>query len=393
MKNFVTYKNLLFNLLLNTQTSIKAKDFTKKQKNKKTCAFYCEKKMNTDAVAPTLQGEWIKVEQKGGNAPGKRCSHGIAVVGDKLYSFGGELETNVAIDKDLYVFDLNTQNWSIAPANGDVVPTISSFGVRMVAVGTKLYVFGGRNEDKVSSDFYSYDTVTNEWKFLTKLGEEGGPETRTYHSMAADENHVYVFGGVNQGGEMVTPFRFRTVESYNIDDGKWAQLPDPGEQFPMFEKRGGAGFHVVQGKIWVVYGFATSPDPNGNNDYESDKVQFYDPASQKWTQVETKGDKPSARSVFASAVVGKHILIFGGETWPDPNFHYGPGTLSNEGFALDTETLVWERFTGGDDPDTRGWTASTAATAYGKKGLFMHGGKIPTNDRTDELYFYAVNSA
>nr|BAV35192.1 epithiospecifier protein [Isatis tinctoria] len=341
------------------------------------------------AVAPALQGEWIKVEQKGGKAPGNRCSHGIAVVGDKLYSFGGELETNVAIDKDLYVFDLNTQNWSIAPANGDV-PYISSFGVRTVAVGTKLYVFGGRNEKKVPNDFYSYDTVTNEWKFLTKLGEMGGPETRTYHSMASDENHVYVFGGVNQGGTMSTPFRFRTVESYNIADGKWVQLPDPGDNF---EKRGGAGFHVVQGKIWVVYGFATSLTPDGKNDYESDKVQFYDPASQKWTQVETKGDKPSARSVFATAVVGKHILIFGGETWPDPNGHYGPGKLSNEGFALDTETLVWERFGGGDEPATRGWTASTAATAYGKKGLFMHGGKIPTNDRTDELYFYAVNSA
>ncbi|KAF8081838.1 hypothetical protein N665_0862s0002 [Sinapis alba] len=345
--------------------------------------------MNVAAVAPTLQGQWIKVEQKGGNTPGKRCSHGIAVVGDKLYSFGGELETNVAIDKDLYVFDLNTQTWSIAPANGDV-PSINSFGVCMVAVGTKLYVFGGRNENKVSSDFYSYDTLKNEWKFLTKLGEEGGPKTRTYHSMAADENNVYVFGGVNQGGGLTTPYRFRTIEAYNIADGKWTQLPDPGEQFPIFERRGGAGFNVVQGKIWVVYGFATSPYPDGKNDYESDQVQFYDPATQKWTQVETKGDKPSARSVFGHAVVGKYILIFGGETCPDPNFHYGPGTLSNEGFALDTETLVWERFTGGDEPDTRGWTASTA---YGTKGLFIHGGKVPTNDRTDELYYYAVNSS
>ncbi|KAL0696497.1 hypothetical protein Bca4012_063677 [Brassica carinata] len=294
----------------------------------------------------------VEVEQKGKNIPKERSSHGIAVVGDKLYAFGGEFCTNKAIDKDMYVFDLNTQTWSLAPAKGDV-PEISSFGVRMVAVGTKLYVFGGRNEKNVNNDFYSYDTVKNEWKFLTKLGLGGGPEARTYHSMASDENHVYVFGGVSQGdGVTPNPHRFRTVESYNISDGKWAQLPDPGNNF---EKRGGAGFHVVQGKIWVVYGFSSALTPDDKGDRESDKVQYFDLASQTWTEVETKGEeKPSARSVFASAVVGKHILIFGGETSPDECGHFGTGTLSNEGFALDTETLVWERFKGGDEPDTRG---------------------------------------
>ncbi|CAE5960172.1 unnamed protein product [Arabidopsis arenosa] len=340
---------------------------------------------------PTLQGQWIKVEQKGGNVPGPRCSHGIAVVGDKLYSFGGELKPNEAIDKDLYVFDFNTHTWSIAPAKGDV-PNISCLGTRMVAVGTKLYVFGGRDENRNFEDFYSYDTVTSEWKFLTKLDEVGGPEARTFHSMASDENHVYVFGGVSKGGKMKTPVRFRTIEEYNIADGKWVQLPDPGENF---EKRGGAGFAVVQGKIWVVYGFATSIVPGGKDNYESNAVQFYDPASKKWTEVETTGAKPSARSVFAHAVVGKHIIIFGGEVWPDLRGHLGPGTLSNEGYVLDTETLVWEKLgeEGAVPAMPRGWTAYTTATVYGKTGLLMHGGKLPTNHRTDELYFYAVNSA
>ncbi|KAL0796545.1 hypothetical protein Bca101_067922 [Brassica carinata] len=345
--------------------------------------------LKISAVAPTLHGEWIKVEQKGGNTLSNRSSHGITVVGDKLYAFGGEFTTNVAIDKDLHVFDLNTQNWSIAPAKGDFPK--SSFGVRMVAVGTKLYVYGGRNQEEGNNDFYSYDTVTNEWKFLTKLNEDGGPEARTYHSMASDENHVYVFGGTSQGdGISPNPHRFRTVQSYNTSEGTWAQLPDPGENF---EKRGGAGFHVVQGKIWVVYGFSSALTPDTKFDYESDKVQYFDPASQTWTEVETKGDKPQARSVFASAVVGKHILIFGGELKSDPKGHFGPGTLSNEGFALDTETLVWERLKGGDEPSARGWTASTSATAYGKKGLLMHGGKPPEFTRINDLYFYAVNSA
>lgn len=150
----------------------------------------------------------------------------------------------------------------------------SSFGVRMVAVGTKLYVYGGRNKTEGYNDFYSYDTVKNEWKRLAVLGEEGGPEARTFHSLASDENHVYVFGGTSQGyGVTPNSHRFRTVEAYNVSEGKWAQLPDPGDNF---EKRGGAGFHVVQGKIWVVYGFASSLTTDGKSDYESDKVQYFD---------------------------------------------------------------------------------------------------------------------
>ncbi|KAL0696520.1 hypothetical protein Bca4012_063700 [Brassica carinata] len=331
----------------------------------------------------------FEVEQKGENPLSGRSSHGIAVIGDKLYSFGGEYDTNVGIDNDLHVFDFNTQTWSIAPAKGDFPK--KSFGVRMVAVGTKLYVYGGRNQTEGNNDFYSYDTGTNEWKRLTQLNQQHGPEARTYHSMASDENNVYVFGGTSQGdGFSPNPHRFRTVQSYNTSEGKWVQLPDPGENF---EKRGGAGLHVVQGKIWVVYGFSSSLKPGMKYDYESDKVQYFDLASQTWTEVETTGDKPQARSVFASAVVGKHILIFGGELKSDPKGHFGPGILTDDGFALDTETLVWERIKGGDEPSARGWTASTSATAYGKKGLLMHGGKPREFKRINDLYFYAVNSA
>ncbi|KAL0743314.1 hypothetical protein Bca4012_084827 [Brassica carinata] len=277
-------------------------------------------------------GNWIKVEQNG-EGPGLRCSHAIAQVGNKIYSFGGEFTPNVPIDKDLYVFDLETKSWSIAPATGDI-PHLSCLGVRMVSVGSTLYVFGGRDASR----------------------------------------------------------------NYN------------GESFSI---RGGAGLQLVQGKVWVVYGF---------NGCEIDDVHYSDPVK----QVETFGEKPSARSVFASAVVGKHIVLFGDEIAMDPQAHVGPGQLIDGTFALNTETLKWERldkFVGetetglsvhvgipilGDldvsignvlnekekeTPDIRGWSASTSGTVDGKKGLLMHGGKAVTNDRFDDLFFYEFDSA
>ncbi|CAG7877394.1 unnamed protein product [Brassica rapa] len=327
-------------------------------------------------------GNWIKVEQNG-EGPGLRCSHAIAQVGNKIYSFGGEFFTpNVPIDKDLYVFDLETKSWSIAPATGDI-PHLSCLGARMVSVGSSLYVFGGRDASRNYNGFYSFDTNTNEWKLLTPVEE--GPAPRSFHSMAADETNVYVFGGVG------ATERLKTLDAYNIADQKWVQCATPGESVSI---RGGAGLQVVQGKVWVVYGF---------NGCEIDDVHYYDPVEDTWTQVETFGEKPSARSVFASAVVGKHIVLFGGEIAMDPQAHVGPGQLIDGTFALDTETLKWERLDkfGGEEetglsihtPDVRGWSASTSGIIDGKKGLLMHGGKAVTNDRFDDLFFYEFDSA
>ncbi|KAG7568540.1 Jacalin-like lectin domain [Arabidopsis thaliana x Arabidopsis arenosa] len=324
---------------------------------------------------PKLRGKWIKVEQKG-EGPGPRCSHDIAQVGNKIYSFGGELTPNQPIDKHLYVFDLETRTWSISPATGDV-PNLSCLGVRMVSIGSSLYVFGGRDASRKYNGFYSFDTTKNEWKLLTPV--EQGPTPRSFHSMAADEKNVYVFGGVS------ATVRLKTLDAYNIVDHKWVQCSTPGGSFSI---RGGAGLEVVQGKVWVVYGF---------NGCEVDDVHRYDPAQDKWTQVETFGEKPCARSVFASAVVGKHILIFGGEIAMDPQAHVGPGQLSGGTFALDTETLKWEKLDKfGEEEETpsiRGWSASTTGTIDGKKGLVMLGGKAQTNDRFGDLFFYGVDSA
>ncbi|CAH2053548.1 unnamed protein product [Thlaspi arvense] len=361
-----------------------------------------------------LLGKWIKVEQKG-KCPGLRCSHAIAQVGHKIYAFGGEFTPNQPIDKDLYVFDLKTRTWSISPATGDV-PHLSCLGVRMVSVGKTLYVFGGRDASRKYNGFYSFDTTKNEWKLLTPVDE--GPTPRSFHSMAADENNVYVFGGVS------ATVRLKTLDAYNIAEKKWVQCATPGESFSI---RGGAGLEVVQGKVWVVYGF---------NGCEIDDVHYYDPVEDKWTDVETFGVKPSARSVFASAVVGKHIVLFGGEIAMDPLAHVGPGQLIDGTFALDTETLKWERLDKlREDEETssgtvisldaripivgelhvsvpdllgihkmkkkeevitpaiRGWSASTTGTIDGKKGLVMHGGKAVNNDRFDDLFFYGIGSA
>ncbi|KAK1268752.1 Nitrile-specifier protein 2 [Acorus gramineus] len=313
-------------------------------------------------------GKWTKFSQKG-TGPGARSSHAITVVGDKAYAFGGEFAPRVPVDNNLHIFDLETSTWSISAATGDVpAPRV---GVTMASVGTTLYVFGGRDADHQELDeFYAFDTLTNTW---TRIPGDG-PPNRSYHSMAADERRVYVFGGCGVSG------RLNDLWAYDTVARAWDGCPAPGEAC---RGRGGTGLVVVEGKVWVVYGFAGE---------EVDDVHAYDVEKRTWERVGTGGERPSARSVFCAARVGRRVVVFGGEVDPSEEGHLGAGRFSGEAYVLDTETRMWARAVEGEKgehhPGARGWCAHAGAVRDGKEGLIVYGGNSPSNDRLDDFYFF-----
>ncbi|XP_052178105.1 LOW QUALITY PROTEIN: nitrile-specifier protein 5 [Diospyros lotus] len=316
------------------------------------------------------QGKWIKLEQKG-KGPGARSSHAITIVGQKAYAFGGEFTPRVPVDNNLYVFDLTDLTWSVAEASGDVPPP--RVGVTMTAVGDTIYVFGGRDADHNElNEFYSFDTSTNKWVLLSS--GESGPVHRSYHSAAADGRRVYIFGGCGVAG------RLNDLWAYDVVDKTWIKFPAQGESC---KPRGGPGLAVAQGKIWVVYGFSG---------VELDDIHCFDPDNEKWAQVETRGEKPTARSVFSTVGIGKYIFIYGGEVDPSDLGHLGAGMFSGQLYALDTETLVWERWedgrSSGEHPGERGWCAFAPGRQNGEVGLLVYGGNSPSNDRLDDIFFF-----
>ncbi|KAL9241206.1 hypothetical protein vseg_015341 [Gypsophila vaccaria] len=318
-----------------------------------------------------FQGQWTKFDQKG-TGPGARSSHAIAVVEKKAYAFGGEFAPRVPVDNKLYVFDLDDQSWSTADQTGDVPPP--RVGVTMASVNDIIYVFGGRDaEHKELGELYSFDTATNKWTLLSS--GETGPAHRSYHSTAADERYVYVFGGCGFSG------RLNDLWAYDTVDQKWVEFPLPGENC---KGRGGPGLVVVNNKVWVVYGFAGQ---------EADDVHCFDLVKNEWAEVETTGEKPTARSVFSTFNVGKYIFIYGGEVDPSDLGHLGAGKFSGEAYGLDTETLVWIKVEDGsnsvDHPGPRGWCAFAAGENGGKPGLLVYGGNSPSNDRLDDIHFFA----
>ncbi|KFK32571.1 hypothetical protein AALP_AA6G260600 [Arabis alpina] len=313
---------------------------------------------------PHLSGSWSKVTQKG-EIPKPRCSNAIAMVGKKMYSFGGQLSSGHPMDKHLYIFDVPTRTWSRSPARGDV-PEFSCVGASMVSVRSTLYVFGGKDHSGKYNGFHSFDTVTNQWELLTPVGN--GPRPRSFHSMAAIEDDVYVFGGLSATGPL------NTLEAYNIHSRTWKQWLPPGYPFAERER---AGLKVVDGKLWVLYGFKGS---------ELDDVHCFDPNQEAWTEVNTIGEKPCPRSAFASAVFGNYLMVFGGET---PSARMELDQKVGGTFSLDTETNTWERLDEKGTPSPRGSCASTTYALDGHEtAMIVFSGQFKTNLLTNELYFY-----
>ncbi|KAJ7964689.1 Nitrile-specifier protein 5 [Quillaja saponaria] len=243
----------------------------------------------------------------------------------------------------------------------------------MAAVGNIIYVFGGRDvEHNELNELYSFDTSTNKWTLISN--EDAGPPHRSYHSTTADDRNVYIFGGCGVAG------RLNDLWAFNGVDNKWVKFPLPGNNL---KGRGGLGLVVAQEKVWVVYGFAGE---------EVDDVHYFDLAHKKWAQVETKGEKPTARSVFPIFGIGKYIFTYGGEVDPSDQGHLGAGKFSGEVYALDTETLVWKKLEDGADssnhPGPRGWCAFAGGQCGGKEGLLVYGGNSPSNDRLGDIFFF-----
>ncbi|KAJ4964475.1 hypothetical protein NE237_024414 [Protea cynaroides] len=315
-------------------------------------------------------GKWVKLEQNG-IGPGERSSHAIAVVGQKAYVFGGEHTPRVPVDNKVHVFDLQNLTWSVVDATGDIPPP--RVGVTMSAVGNTIYVFGGRDVDHQElNEFYSFDTCTNEWTLISS--GDMGPIHRSYHSMIADDSHVYAFGGCGVAG------RLNDLSAFDVREHRWIRFPVPGDSI---RGRGGPGLAVCGRKIWVVYGFAGQ---------EMDDVHCFDLDNQQWSQVETTGEKPTPRSVFSTAAIGKNIFIYGGEVDPSDLGHMGAGMFAGDVYMLDTETKVWSRLEDVSDskehPGPRGWCAFSTGTRDGKEGLLVYGGNSPSNDRLGDIFFF-----
>ncbi|ONI09967.1 hypothetical protein PRUPE_4G021000 [Prunus persica] len=144
------------------------------------------------------------------SSPSPRLGHTSSLVGDCVFVIGGRSDPEKILN-DVWVLNTSKKEWKFLECSGDVFPPRHRHAAAVV--GSKIYVFGGLNNDTITSSLHVLDTDNLQWKELFVSGEH--PCARHSHSMVACGSQLYIFGGYN--GEQT----LGDLYVYNIQTCKW----------------------------------------------------------------------------------------------------------------------------------------------------------------------------
>lgn len=272
-------------------------------------------------VSEPVQIGWSEVAE----APLARFEGQSAVVGGKLYVFGGYTDDSV-IPKSYAasVYDPASDTWEKL---ADMPRPITHAGTAVH--GSSVYLVGGvvgsvnpGSEEKLSAsdEVWTYNTIADEWSPLVIL-----PEARGAGALAVVGDTLHYLGGTHLDRESALMDHF-TLKLSGVHD--WEPAP------PMKQGRNHLAAVVIGEKIYAIGG------QTGHNEslVTQSAVEMYDPGAGVWQERASlpHGIGHISNSTF---VVNGKIVVVGGET---SNF----GTYTDE---------VWVY-----DPVANSWTESTS---------------------------------
>jgi N-acetylneuraminic acid mutarotase len=159
-----------------------------------------------------------------------------------------------------------------------------------VAYAGDLYVMGGYAsatglQGEVRT-LYRYRPKTDRWSRLPSA-----PSTRAAHTMGVIGQRLYAAGGA-RGGKAL-----KTLEIYDFRDRRWSTGPSMNTaREHLTGVATGGFFYVLAGRAAGVGNFKVA--------------ERYDPRNRSWQRLP---DMKKPRGGIAAAVVGKLIVVFGGE--------------------------------------------------------------------------------
>ncbi|EQC41160.1 hypothetical protein SDRG_01138 [Saprolegnia diclina VS20] len=175
-----------------------------------------------------MRREWSKVDWGGAANFAVGCaSHATCVSADEtsIYVYGGSGPRWGAANRDkLLQFTLATQQWSVVSTAG--TPPPPGYGQSMVAIGSKLYLFGGTSGHDYYNDLYVFDATTFMWSRAAVTGPK--PSARYKHEAVVVGHDMYVVGGGLYGPPKgpIDVFKFDTLTA------QWAKIACVGDVPP-----------------------------------------------------------------------------------------------------------------------------------------------------------------
>lgn len=231
--------------------------------------------------------------------------------------------------------------------------------------GEILIIFGGNTDTITTSDMYTLNLRTKQWKYVEPKSESN-PTPRSGSCMGYAGGFIFIFGGKSNSQY--------TNELWMYDPGSnsYILLDTTGEQPPV-SSNGNCNAYLdpEKGIIFETYMGET------RSGMALSTVYRYYHNNKKWERVLNTGSyQPYARSLTSAILMGDQLLIAGGSEW-----EY---VAHNEVYIVNTATSIPTLATYLPD------FTFNAASLYYKNKLYIHGGsasfgtlpmqKIPRNN-------------
>jgi len=262
-----------------------------------------EKRFDEIFVLHTDSMKVEKVNPVLGNPP-KFARHTAVTIGAKIFLFGGF--DGVSQHFHLSVFDTTTLVWTNIKPNGKDVPP-SRTNHASVAVGTRMYIFGGMYKDTAAgmdkliflNDMHMLETEGGQLKW-TRIVQRGNiPSPRCGHRMVAFGHLLVLFGG---GCGEQWDMKFADVYVFDTTTNEWIKPKVTGHA-PV------CTFTVTfsAGVFLFVFGGQSLNDNN-----LTQELYCLDTVSMTWTQIKPAGEKPGQRDMASGNVISSNMYMFGG---------------------------------------------------------------------------------
>jgi hypothetical protein len=230
--------------------------------------------------------------------------HTSVPVSNKVYSFGGF----DGVDKyfDVAVFDQSNLTWSTPKTKGEAPKLKTNHAA--ASIGSKMYIYGGNRTEggkyMIFDDLHVFDTDTLTWSQPKTTGDQPGP--RVAHKMVAVGRKLYLFGGGIWEPQKDWIERTKKIHILDTDTMVWSCAKTTGD-----EKVRVSSFTVPLVFSHFIFFFGGQSIQDGN---EVDDLISFDTVSHTWTQhtpVPHK-DNPKPRSVGTLNFIGEHAWLFAG---------------------------------------------------------------------------------
>jgi len=248
-----------------------------------------------DYRADLNAGAWVR----GPNLPSPRQDAAAVVLADRVYVIGGfglhaqQMDTTLVWDPHVVPSEnqepgeqhagSHLGSWTYAAPIPEPVDHAGA-----AALGSHIYVAGGRIENLVTNKVWRYDVSTDSWVELPSM-----PVPRYAAVVQAFGEKLYVIGGaVSHGNDE------RSIEVYDIAHGRWSLIENA-----LTYGRTAMGSALIDDKIALL---------GGRDDEERNltSCDLFDPLRNRWTLC---SPLRTPRSDFGLSVVAGRFIAVGGD--------------------------------------------------------------------------------